>query len=113
MCVIYIYIYIYMCMYIYIYTHTHIYIYTYMHCSFPPQPCFCVLAEGCPAGTQASLLEAETALSKATKAAGGETMLFFIATAKGEGPVDQVCAREMYLFIQMCVCVLKVLCAHK
>lgn len=54
------------------------------------EPCFCVMAEGCAPEEQAALLEAETALAKATKAAGGATMLFFIATKKGEGPVSQV-----------------------
>lgn len=52
--------------------------------------CFCVMAEGCDADMQAKLLEAETALSEETKAAGGETTLFFVATKKGEGPVDQI-----------------------
>jgi nucleoredoxin len=54
------------------------------------EPCFCVMAEGCSPQEQAALLEAETALAKATKAAGGETMLFFIATNKDDGPAPQL-----------------------
>jgi nucleoredoxin len=54
------------------------------------EPSFCVMAEGCTPKEQAALLEAETALAKSTKAAGGETMLFFIATKKGQGPVSRV-----------------------